>query len=161
MKKLSRNEWIAVTVSILFVGYTLFGGEIMSVFNRNSMNQNSGAVSASQNHVMIKDVEVGGGDEVRDGELLTVNYILSLTDGTVIQNSKDFGRPFQFTLGAGQVIPGWEQGLAGMRVGGVRTIVIPPEFGYGARTDIPKIPANSTLVFTIELLDASDIPPVE
>jgi FKBP-type peptidyl-prolyl cis-trans isomerase len=85
------------------------------------------------------------------GDRLSVHYILSLSDGKVVQNSKDFGQPFQFTLGAGEVIPGWEQGFNGMKVGGVRTIIIPPELGYGPNQAGP-IPPNSTLVFTVELV---------
>ena len=162
MKKLSTKEWVAVSAAVVFVGYTLFGGDVISLFQRNSMNTNSAAVGAtslpSNGGVAINDVVVGQGVEVKTGQLVSVNYILSLSDGTVIQNSKDFGQPFKFTLGAGEVIPGWEQGFAGMKVGGVRTITIPPELGYGSQQAGP-IPPNSTLVFTIELLDATDTAP--
>ncbi len=164
MKKLSRNEWIGVGVAVVFVGYTLFGGDIMSLFQKNSMNENASATAvnsetntAPAGGVIIKDVSVGKGVEVKAGDLVSVNYILSLPDGTVVQNSKDFGKPFQFTLGAGQVIPGWEMGFAGMKIGGVRMITIPPELAYGAQQAGP-IPPNSILVFTIELLDASAAP---
>ena len=95
---------------------------------------------------------------VKQGQLVSVHYILSLSDGTVIQNSKDLGTPFQFTLGAGDVIPGWEMGFVGMKVGGVRTITIPPELAYGAN-QVGPIPPNSTLIFTIELIDAKDVAP--
>ena len=157
MKKLSKKEWIAVAAAIVFVGYTLFGGSIMSLFkNSTNMDQNSqtaAVANTSAGQVIINDITVGNGLEVKTNQLVSVNYILSLSDGTVVQNSKDFGQPFSFTLGAGEVIPGWEQGFAGMKVGGVRTIIIPPELGYGAQQAGP-IPPNSTLVFTIELLDA-------
>ncbi len=163
---MSKKEWVAVGVAVIFVGYTLFGSNIMSLFQKNIMNNNSlGAVASSDvsnnnsnnNGVIINDVVVGKDAEVKQGQLVTVNYILSLSDGTVIQNSKDSGAPFQFTLGAGDVIPGWEMGFAGMKVGGVRTITIPPELGYGAN-QVGPIPPNSTLVFTVELLDATDSP---
>lgn len=161
MKKLSKKEWVAVAVAVVFVGYTLFGGNIMSLFQKNLMSQNSASVVNSQpsnnNGVIINDVVVGQGVEVKTGQSVSVHYILSLSDGTVIQNSKDFGQPFKFTLGAGQVIPGWEQGFVGMKIGGVRTIVIPPELAYGSQQAGP-IPPNSTLIFTIELLDATDVP---
>lgn len=164
MKKLSKKEWVAVAVAIIFVGYTLFGGDVMSLFQKNiNMDENvlagvAGAEVASKNNgVVINDILVGQGKEVKNGQLITAHYILSLSDGTVIQNSKDFGQPFKFTLGAGEVIPGWEMGFAGMKVGGVRTIMIPPELGYGANQAGP-IPPNSTLVFTIELIDATDVP---
>jgi len=161
MEKLSKKEWVAVAVAIIFVGYTLFGGNIMSLFNKSSsMDQNSlpAATGASSSGVVINDITVGQGAEVRNGQLLSVNYILSLSDGTVIQNSKDFGQPFEFTLGAGEVIQGWERGFAGMKIGGVRTVIIPPDLGYGAAQSGP-IPPNSTLIFTIELLGATDVAP--
>lgn len=157
MQKLSKKEWIAVAVSIVFVGYTLFGGSIINLFQQGSMDTNQEAQVAgaanTPSGIITNDVVVGSGAEVKSGQLVSVNYILTLADGTPIQNSKDFGVPFQFTLGAGEVIPGWEQGFSGMKVGGVRTIIIPPEMGYGANQAGP-IPPNSTLVFTIELLDA-------
>lgn len=162
MKNLSKKEWIAVSVGIIFVGYTLFGSDIINLFQKNTVNNNSlGAVTGSNlpnNGVTVKDVLVGQGAEVKQGQLVSVNYVLSLVDGTVIQNSKDFGKPFPFTLGAGEVIPGWEMGFVGMRVGGVRTITIPPELAYGPN-QVGPIPANSTLVFTIELLDATNATP--
>jgi FKBP-type peptidyl-prolyl cis-trans isomerase FkpA len=156
MKKLSKGEWVAVVAGVAFVAYTLFGGSIMRLFQQNPMNQDSSATAVnttqSNGGVIINDAVIGTGAEVKSGQLVSVNYVLSLSDGTLIQDSKASGRPFQFTLGAGQVIPGWEQGFAGMKVGGVRTIIIPPELGYGAQQTGP-IPPNSTLVFTIELLD--------
>lgn len=163
MKNLSKKEWIAVSAGVIFVGYTLFGGSIMSLFQGSTMNNNSlGAVTNSNtsnnNGVIINDVVVGQGPEVKQGQLLSVNYILTLSDGTVIQNSKDSGAPFKFTLGAGDVIPGWEMGFTGMKVGGVRTITVPPELGYGTNP-VGPIPPNSTLVFTVELLDATDTAP--
>jgi FKBP-type peptidyl-prolyl cis-trans isomerase len=163
MKKLSKKEWVAVGVGVIFVGYTLFGGNIMNLFQNNTMSDNSlGAVASSDTSnnkggVIINDVVVGQGAEIKQGQLITVNYILSLSDGTVIQNSKDLGAPFKFTLGAGDVIPGWEQGFAGMKIGGVRTIIIPPELAYGSN-QVGPIPPNSTLIFTVELLDATDLP---
>jgi FKBP-type peptidyl-prolyl cis-trans isomerase len=163
MKKLSKKEWIAVAVAVVFVAYALFGGNIMSLFQKNTIDENSLAAAASSNPsnnsgVVINDIVVGKGAEVKTGQLVSVNYMLSLSDGTTIQNSKDSGQPFKFVLGAGEVIPGWEQGFSGMRVGGVRTIEVPPELAYGPN-QVGPIPPNSTLVFTIELLDAKDAPP--
>lgn len=158
MKKLSKKEWIASLLAVVFVAYALFGGEIMSLF-KGTMSENTTSQSAGLGNaptgVVINDVKVGTGREVKQGDVLSVHYILSLQDGTVIQNSKDFGTPFQFVLGAGQVIQGWEQGFAGMKVGGTRTMAIPPELGYGESQAGP-IPPNSTLIFTVELLDAQD-----
>lgn len=161
MKKLSKTEWIAVAVAVVFVGYTLFGGDVTRLFQNNTMSSDSLASagsSAGGSGVIINDIVVGEGSEAKQGDLLSAHYILSLADGTQIQNSKDFGQPFQFILGAGQVIPGWEQGFAGMKVGGVRTIIIPPELAYGDQAAGP-IPPNSTLIFTVELIDVSEVPP--
>jgi len=157
MKKLSKKEWIAVAIAIVFVGYTLFGGEVMNMFQKNITNgilPDTASVANSSNGVTINDIVVGQGPKVEVGQLVSVNYLLSLADGTVIQNSKDFGTPFQFVLGAGQVIPGWEQGFENINVGGVRTISIPPELAYGAEQAGP-IPPNSTLIFTVEVIDAT------
>jgi peptidylprolyl isomerase/FKBP-type peptidyl-prolyl cis-trans isomerase FkpA len=163
MRKLSKSEWVATVLAIVFVAYTLFGGSIMGLFKKNSMNENStAAINTTTNNngvssVIINDITVGNGKEVKNGDLVSVHYILSLSDGTVLQNSKDFGAPFKFTLGAGEVIPGWEQGFAGIKVGGVRTIIIPPELAYGANQAGP-IPPNSTLIFTIEVVDVAPAP---
>ena len=162
MRNLSKIEWIAVAVAVVFVGYTLFGGDVTRLFQNNTtMNDDSLAAAnlgASGAGVIVNDIVAGGGVEVKQGDLLSVHYILSLSDGTQIQNSKDFGVPFQFVLGAGEVIQGWEQGFSGMKVGGVRTIVIPPELAYGDQAAGP-IPPNSTLVFTVELVDVAEVPP--
>lgn len=163
MRKLSKVEWIAAGLAVVFVAYTLFGGDIMSLFNQSQMtdNQSAAAINAGSNNnqgVIINDLVSGSGEGAVSGKGLRVHYILSLQDGTVLQNSRDFGQPFDFVLGSGQVIPGWEIGLQGMKVGGTRTIIIPPELGYGAQQAGP-IPPNSTLVFTVELIDIVDVTP--
>ena len=101
---------------------------------------------------MIEDKKVGEGQEVEKGDLVTVNYTGRYVDGTKFDSSLDPGRgPFNFTVGNGEVIKGWEQGLIGMKVGGKRKLTIPPELGYGSQARGP-IPANSTLIFEIDLL---------
>lgn len=100
--------------------------------------------------VKIEDTQVGTGAAATDGDTLVVNYTGKLADGTVFDSS--VGKtPFEFMLGGGQVIPGWDSGLVGMRVGGKRTLTIPPDLGYGAQGQGP-IPPNATLVFDIELI---------
>ncbi|WP_437841033.1 FKBP-type peptidyl-prolyl cis-trans isomerase [Sorangium sp. So ce1153] len=100
----------------------------------------------------IEDVKEGTGAEAKHGQLVTVHYVGTLTNGSKFDSSRDRNQGFSFNLGAGQVIKGWDQGVAGMKVGGVRKLTIPPELGYGARGFPPVIPPNSTLLFEVELL---------
>lgn len=98
------------------------------------------------------DEVVGTGDEAKAGKTVTVHYTGKLTNGTKFDSSRDHGQPFSFPLGGGQVIKGWDNGVAGMKVGGKRKLTIPPEEGYGAAGAGDRIPPNSTLVFDVELL---------
>jgi FKBP-type peptidyl-prolyl cis-trans isomerase len=98
------------------------------------------------------DLVIGTGAEAVAGKRVQVHYTGCLTNGSKSDSSLDRGKPFEFTLGAGQVIKGWDQGVAGMRVGGKRKLTIGPEMGYGVRGFPPVIPANATLVFDVELL---------
>jgi FKBP-type peptidyl-prolyl cis-trans isomerase FkpA len=98
------------------------------------------------------DAKVGTGAEATPGAQVKVHYTGWLPGGQKFDSSRDRNEPFEFVLGAGEVIQGWDQGVAGMRVGGRRTLVIPPHMGYGARGTGP-IPANAVLVFDVELLD--------
>jgi FKBP-type peptidyl-prolyl cis-trans isomerase len=102
--------------------------------------------------LQIDDLLPGTGAEATEGKTVSVHYTGTLTNGDKFDSSLDRGNPFQFTLGAGRVIKGWDQGVQGMKVGGKRKLTIPPELGYGARGYPPVIPANATLVFEIELL---------
>jgi len=100
-----------------------------------------------------QDEVVGTGATAAAGDSVTVNYVGSLTDGTVFDASANHGTTgFTFTLGAGQVIKGWDEGVVGMKVGGKRKLVIPASLAYGSQSPTPAIPPNSTLVFEIELL---------
>jgi FKBP-type peptidyl-prolyl cis-trans isomerase FkpA len=98
------------------------------------------------------DLAVGQGEEARPGKTVEVHYTGWLTNGTKFDSSLDRNRPFSFHLGAGQVIRGWDEGVAGMKVGGKRRLTIPPDLGYGARGAGGVIPPNATLVFEVELL---------
>jgi FKBP-type peptidyl-prolyl cis-trans isomerase len=104
--------------------------------------------------VTITEVALGKGPEAKAGDKVSVHYVGTLqSDGSQFDSSRTRNKPFDFTLGRGEVIKGWDQGVAGMKVGGKRKLVIPPELGYGARGAGAKIPPNSTLVFEVELLD--------
>lgn len=106
----------------------------------------------------LLDTVVGEGKEAQPGMRIVVHYTGKLEDGTVFDSSVTRGQPFSFVLGEGRVIAGWEQGFAGMKVGGKRTLTIPPHLGYGERGAGGVIPPNATLVFDVELLDAQEVP---
>jgi FKBP-type peptidyl-prolyl cis-trans isomerase FkpA len=99
------------------------------------------------------DDQVGTGTEAQAGKTAVVHYTGWLTDGKKFDSSRDRGQPFSFKLGAGEVIKGWDEGVAGMKVGGKRTLTIPPELGYGTRGAGGVIPPNATLKFEVELVD--------
>ena len=102
--------------------------------------------------LIIEDIETGSGAEAEKGRRISVHYTGRLADGSKFDSSLDRGQPFEFKLGAGQVIRGWDEGFAGMKEGGRRKLTIPPEMGYGARGAGGVIPPNATLVFEVELL---------
>jgi FKBP-type peptidyl-prolyl cis-trans isomerase len=159
---------LAIAVILVFMGLGLFGlggfplGKELVGENQESQAaspevalqqllqevQTTGTVA----DLRIVDVVQGTGDGVQTGDTVTVHYTGVLPDGTVFDSSVARGTPFPFTVGAGGVIQGWELGLLGMQVGGRRILAIPPTLGYGANENGP-IPANSTLLFEVELLN--------
>ena len=102
--------------------------------------------------LIIEDLVVGNGETAAAGQSVSVHYTGWLTNGQKFDSSVDRNDPFEFNLGRGQVIPGWDQGVAGMQVGGKRKLTIPPNLAYGARGAGGVIPPNATLVFEVELL---------
>ena len=102
--------------------------------------------------LIIEDLTVGEGATAAAGQSVSVHYTGWLTNGQKFDSSVDRNDPFEFNLGRGQVIAGWDQGVAGMQVGGKRKLTIPPELGYGERGASGVIPPNATLVFEVELL---------
>lgn len=110
-------------------------------------NERSGAIE----RLVVDDIVIGTGATVETGDRVTVHYIGTLQNGQEFDNSNKRGEPFTFTVGQGRVIPGWEEGIVGMQVGGQRILVIPSDQAYGS-TGYGPIPADATLVFAIELL---------
>ncbi len=173
MKKLNRNQWIAVFVSLVIViVFFTTGRDFVSFFNSgnraklnteqiidstsneiNTMDSTpSNSFSSSVSGFEIQDITVGAGLEAMAGKIVTVNYSGAFTDGRVFDSSYKRGTPFEFTLGAGQVIAGWDKGFDGMKVGGKRRLIVPPAFGYGPAGVPNLIPPNSILIFEVELL---------
>jgi FKBP-type peptidyl-prolyl cis-trans isomerase len=110
------------------------------------------ATTTTASGLKYEDVKQGDGDVATVGKTVSVHYTGWLTNGKKFDSSKDRGQPFEFPLGGGRVIKGWDEGVQGMKVGGVRKLTIPPELGYGSRGAGGAIPPDSTLVFEVELL---------
>ncbi|TGM42429.1 FKBP-type peptidyl-prolyl cis-trans isomerase [Leptospira biflexa] len=108
-------------------------------------------LSPAEKDFQIIDLVVGKGEEAFSGSYVTVHYVGKLKNGTKFDSSRDRNRPFEFNLGAGEVVKGWDKGIKGMRVGGKRKLIIPPELGYGSKK-VGNIPPDSTLIFEVELL---------
>jgi FKBP-type peptidyl-prolyl cis-trans isomerase len=115
-------------------------------------DKKGGKVITTKSGLKYEDVKVGTGAEAKAGDTVEVHYVGTLKDGKKFDSSRDRGKTFPFKLGAGKVIKGWDEGVAGMKVGGVRKLMIPPELGYGARGFPPVIPANADLNFEVELV---------
>lgn len=110
-------------------------------------------MSRSVTSLQVRDDKVGTGAEASPGRTVSVHYTGRLLDGTKFDSSRDRNEPFDFRLGAGEVIPGWDEGVKGMRVGGTRHLTIPSNMAYGPTGSPPAIPPNAALQFDIELLD--------
>lgn len=112
----------------------------------------AGAVTTASG-LSYTDLTVGTGASPTSGKSVTVHYTGTLENGTKFDSSLDRGQPFVFRIGAGEVIPGWDEGVISMKVGGKRKLVVPPQLGYGANGAGGVIPPNATLIFEVELLD--------
>lgn len=112
----------------------------------------AGKTVTTQTGLQYEDIVVGTGAQPNKGQVVVVHYVGRLTDGKKFDASTDRGQPFEFPLGVGQVIPGWDEGVASMKVGGKRKLTVPGNLAYGPQGRPPVIPPNATLVFDVELL---------
>lgn len=144
---------VVVVVVILVSRGGGSGGETTSVADTGPKPTVEVPKGPAPTHLVVKDLKTGDGAEAKSGDQVSVQYVGVLyDDGKQFDSSFDRGQPFAFQLGGGQVIPGWDQGVAGMKVGGRRELIIPPDLAYGAQGQPPTIPANATLVFVIDLV---------
>lgn len=148
-----RAGQYAAPITAQDTGLAVVGGADTTDLNevRNTLSESVDAQGNLKN-LIIDDVVIGAGDGVEEGDIVTVHYVGRLQNGTEFDNSYNRGEPFSFKVGAGRVIEGWDLGVVGMQIGGQRILVIPPQLAYGA-AKVGPIPANSTLVFAIELLE--------
>lgn len=147
------NKTVLLCCAILMMGTGCVSNESKNSVSSQLKTQTQGQKKMG---LQIEDLVVGNGAEAVKGKNITVHYTGWLTDGTKFDSSVDRKQPFTLRLGAGQVIQGWEEGFNGMKVGGKRKLTIPPEMGYGSRAVGGVIPANSTLIFEVELLRVSE-----
>ena len=142
------NKKIVIIGLILVGGFYVFSVNIDNNFLKGDITE-----SIKNNMLEIETIVEGSGVESKVGDSLTVHYTGMLEDGTKFDSSVDRGTPFNFILGIGQVIEGWEKGMEGMKVGEKRKLTIPPEYAYGERGVPGVIPPNATLIFEVELLE--------
>lgn len=136
---------VAIVIGILIVIYKTTDTTQDKKVNQQMITTESG--------LQYNDVTIGEGEMPKKGQKVIVHYTGTLDDGQKFDSSHDRGQPFKFTLGVGQVIKGWDEGLSTMKVGGKRTLIIPANLAYGSRAVGEVIPANATLHFDVELLD--------
>ncbi len=149
-----KTIYIIAGLVLFLLGLSLF----FLLTNQRGLNEKEDAVlrtdlQLAHPDLLIKDISVGQGQPSEPGRQLVLHYIGQLEDGTVFDSSYDKGRTFQFVLGQGRVIPGWEIGLEGMRPGGKRELTIPPYLAYGQSGVRNMVPPQSTIIFEIELLE--------
>ena len=144
----SIMKYIVIIIFLLALGGIIY----FTFISKPSSQVQEPQIKTMENGLKIEDIKIGNGAEAKAGVTITVNYLGTLLNGVKFDSSYDRGQPFSFLLGARQVIPGWDEGLLGMKVGGKRKLTIPPSLAYGEKGVPGAIPANSTLVFEVELL---------
>ncbi|MFP2899337.1 FKBP-type peptidyl-prolyl cis-trans isomerase [Corallococcus sp. 4LFB] len=146
-----RSLLLCAVLALAGCGGDSSSGDPAQVTYADALGVNLSSMNKSESGLYTQDLVVGTGTEAVDGSRVLVHYTGWLPDGSQFDSSRG-GQPFSFAVGAGQVIEGWDEGLVGMRVGGTRKLVIPSELGYGSRGSPPVIPADSVLVFDVELM---------
>jgi FKBP-type peptidyl-prolyl cis-trans isomerase FkpA len=141
-----------ILVVLAVIGYFAFTALQNNNSTSSSSSSSSGQATTTSSGLQVIDEVVGSGQEAKTGDMVSVNYTGWLADGTKFDSSYDRNQAFDFTLGAGDVIQGWDEGVVGMKVGGKRKLIIPPDLAYGATGYPPMIPANATLTFEVELV---------
>lgn len=136
-------------------GFAFYKPSIDAPVKNSYVSVDSGPEKGLQGDLHISDVTIGTGAEVKSGDKLRCHYTGWLADGSKFDSSEDRGQPFEFVLGQGQVIKGWDVGLQKMRVGGTRRLIIPPHMAYGSKGAGSLIPPDSTLTFKVEVLQAN------
>ncbi len=147
---MDKKTSIAVVISVIIIFLMVGGVGLLKDFTNNNTKEMDQQNSVT--NLEMKDLATGTGEVAVSGKEVTVHYTGVFTDGKKFDSSRDRGIPFTFKLGAGMVIKGWDVGVEGMKVGGKRLLIIPPEFAYGPN-DYGPIPGNSTLIFEVELLE--------
>jgi FKBP-type peptidyl-prolyl cis-trans isomerase len=127
-------------------------GTLVSPLTQGATTMSEANATTTASGLKYEDVKVGTGETAMAGKTVSVHYTGWLTDGKKFDSSKDRGKPFEFPLGGGRVIKGWDEGVQGMKVGGVRKLTIPASLGYGSRGAGGVIPPEATLIFEVELL---------
>jgi FKBP-type peptidyl-prolyl cis-trans isomerase FkpA len=146
---------------ILMASLVFFGcekEEMMTIPTDKPLAVQESAMTETASGLKYSDVQIGSGEIAKNGNFVSVHYSGYLTDGNRFDSSVLRNKAFVFQLGQGRVIAGWEEGVEGMKVGGIRQLVIPPQLGYGERGAGGVIPPNATLIFDVQLLDVSDKP---
>jgi len=148
-----RNQRITIAVVAVLIIAAIAFFVIQGITGKEQPVEVSTDLITTASGLQYQDLVVGDGKEAMVGDNVSVHYTGWLEDGTKFDSSLDRGNPFEFTLGMGQVIQGWDEGVAGMKVGGKRKLVIPPDLGYGPTGAGGVIPPNATLIFEVELIE--------
>lgn len=150
---LSKTHFSRITFSLFVLIIAISFNFSTNAFSKEE--KMSGDIQTTPSGLQYIIIEEGTGDKPEKGKKVKVHYTGKLEDGTVFDSSIKRGTPIEFTLGVGQVIKGWDEGIADMKVGEKRQLIIPPDLGYGPNGYPPVIPANATLIFDVELVEVN------